>query len=83
MTAMYFYLTKVKGVEYGSVEVGLGGRFDSTNVITPQVSVISTISLEHTNVLGNTVEEIAFEKAGIIKPEKPVVIGEMPEGANK
>ncbi|HQQ18291.1 MAG TPA: bifunctional folylpolyglutamate synthase/dihydrofolate synthase, partial [Fervidobacterium sp.] len=45
MTAMYFYLTKVKGVEYGSVEVGLGGRFDSTNVITPQVSVISTISL--------------------------------------
>jgi len=83
MTAMYFYLTKVKGVEYGSVEVGLGGRFDSTNVITPQVSVISTISLEHTNVLGNTVEEIAFEKAGIIKPEKPVVIGEMPEGAKQ
>jgi len=83
MTAMYFYLTKAKGVEYGSVEVGLGGRFDSTNVLIPEVSVISTISLEHTNVLGNTVEEIAFEKAGIIKPGKPVVIGEMPEGAKQ
>ncbi|MGB4754450.1 MAG: Mur ligase family protein, partial [Fervidobacterium sp.] len=83
MTAMYFYLTKMKGAEYGSVEVGLGGRFDSTNVIIPQVSVISTISLEHTNVLGNTAEEIAFEKAGIIKPGKPVVIGEMPNGAKQ
>ncbi|MEJ5257428.1 MAG: folylpolyglutamate synthase/dihydrofolate synthase family protein [Fervidobacterium sp.] len=81
MTAMYFYITKMKNVEYGSVEVGLGGRFDSTNVLTPEVSVICTISLEHTNVLGNTVEEIAFEKAGIVKEGKPVVLGMMPEGA--
>ncbi len=81
MTAMYFHLTKVKNAEFGSVEVGLGGRFDSTNVITPVVSVITTISLEHTNVLGNTHEEIAFEKAGIIKSGVPVVIGEMPEEA--
>jgi len=81
MTAMYFYITKMKKVEYGSVEVGLGGRFDSTNVLLPEVSVISTISLEHTNVLGNTVEEIAFEKAGIIKEGRPVVVGAMPQSA--
>lgn len=81
MTAMYFYFSKLKGVEYGSVEVGLGGRFDSTNVIKPVVSVISTVSLEHTNVLGNTLQEIAFEKAGIIKEGVPVVIGQMPQEA--
>ncbi|ODN30785.1 bifunctional folylpolyglutamate synthase/dihydrofolate synthase [Fervidobacterium thailandense] len=81
VTAMYFYITKKLGAEFGSVEVGLGGRFDATNVLTPEVSVITTISLEHTNVLGDTVEQIAFEKAGIVKPGKPVVIGQMPEGA--
>ncbi|MGC8820841.1 MAG: bifunctional folylpolyglutamate synthase/dihydrofolate synthase [Fervidobacterium sp.] len=81
MTAMYFYLTKQKNAEYGSVEVGLGGRFDSTNVITPVVSVITTVSLEHTNVLGKTVEEIAFEKAGIIKQGVPVVVGNMAKEA--
>lgn len=81
MTAMFFYLSKLKNAEFGSVEVGLGGRFDSTNVIVPVVSVITTVSLEHTNVLGNTVEEIAFEKAGIIKEGVPVVIGQMPQEA--
>ncbi|MFN3691404.1 MAG: bifunctional folylpolyglutamate synthase/dihydrofolate synthase [Fervidobacterium sp.] len=81
MTAMYFYFSKLKGVEYGSTEVGLGGRFDSTNVIKPVVSIITTVSLEHTNVLGNTLEEIAFEKAGIIKEGVPVVIGQMPQEA--
>lgn len=81
VTAMYFYITKKLGAEFGSVEVGLGGRFDATNVLTPEVSVITTISLEHTNVLGDTVEQIAFEKAGIVKSGKPVVIGQMPEGA--
>ncbi|AMW32471.1 bifunctional folylpolyglutamate synthase/dihydrofolate synthase [Fervidobacterium islandicum] len=81
MTAMYFYITKKSRAEYGSVEVGLGGRFDSTNVIIPEVSVICTVSLEHTNVLGNTVEQIAFEKAGIIKEQKPVVVGAMPDSA--
>ncbi|MEN3042743.1 MAG: folylpolyglutamate synthase/dihydrofolate synthase family protein [Fervidobacterium sp.] len=81
MTAIYFHITSVKKAEYGSVEVGLGGRFDSTNVITPVVSVITTVSLEHTNVLGDTVEQIAFEKGGIIKNGIPVVIGKMPQEA--
>jgi dihydrofolate synthase/folylpolyglutamate synthase len=81
MTAMYFYITKKRNAEYGSVEVGLGGRFDSTNVIIPEISVICTVSLEHTNVLGNTVEQIAFEKAGIIKEKKPVVVGLMADSA--
>lgn len=58
------------------IEVGMGGRLDSTNIITPLVSVITNIGLDHTQFLGNTVELIAFEKAGIIKPNIPVVIGE-------
>lgn len=57
------------------IETGLGGRLDATNVIQPELSVITGISLEHTNMLGNTVEEIAFEKAGIIKSDIPVVLG--------
>ena len=57
------------------IETGLGGRLDATNVIQPQFSVVTGISLEHTNILGNTVNEIAFEKAGIIKPNIPVVLG--------
>ncbi len=83
MTAMYFYITNSLKVDYGSVEVGLGGRFDSTNVIIPEVSVITTVSLEHTNVLGNSIEEIAFEKAGIIKENRPVVLGLMPISASE
>ena len=58
------------------IETGLGGRLDSTNIISPEVSVITNISLEHTAILGNTLELIAKEKAGIIKKETPVVIGE-------
>jgi dihydrofolate synthase / folylpolyglutamate synthase len=58
------------------IEVGMGGRLDSTNIITPLVSVITNIGLDHTQFLGNTLEAIAFEKAGIIKPDVPVVIGE-------
>ncbi len=65
-----------KGVDIAVIEVGLGGRFDSTNVITPLVSVITNISLDHTDMLGDTLQLIAFEKAGIIKPNVPVVIGE-------
>lgn len=83
VTAMYFHITMERGAEYGSLEVGLGGRFDATNVVTPQVSVITTISLEHTNVLGDTVEQIAFEKAGIVKEGRPVVLGDMPAGAKE
>ena len=61
------------------VEVGLGGRLDSTNIITPEVSVITNIGFDHTQFLGETLPEIAFEKAGIIKNEIPVVIGEFQE----
>lgn len=65
-----------KQVDVAIIEVGLGGRLDSTNVITPLISVITNIGWDHTNLLGNTLEQIAFEKAGIIKKEVPVVIGE-------
>ncbi|MEZ5013498.1 MAG: Mur ligase family protein [Chitinophagales bacterium] len=64
------------GVDTAVIEVGLGGRLDSTNVITPDLSIITNISLEHQAMLGDTIEKIAFEKAGIIKPHVPVVIGE-------
>jgi len=57
------------------IETGLGGRLDATNIIQPILSIITTISLEHTNFLGNSLEEIAFEKAGIIKKDVPVIIG--------
>ena len=62
------------------IEVGMGGRLDSTNIVTPLVSVITNIGLDHTQFLGDTLELIAFEKAGIIKPNIPVVIGEYVEG---
>lgn len=66
-------------VDVAVIEVGLGGRLDSTNIITPQISVITNISLDHINMLGNTLAEIAGEKAGIIKKNIPVVIGETQE----
>jgi dihydrofolate synthase/folylpolyglutamate synthase len=69
----YFVQEKV---DIAIIEVGMGGRLDSTNIITPLISVITNIGLDHTQFLGNTLELIAFEKAGIIKPNIPVVIGE-------
>jgi dihydrofolate synthase/folylpolyglutamate synthase len=63
-------------VDIAVIEVGMGGRLDATNIITPLVSVITNIGLDHTQFLGNTLEAIAFEKAGIIKPNIPVIIGE-------
>jgi dihydrofolate synthase/folylpolyglutamate synthase len=71
----YDYFSKQK-VDIAIIEVGLGGRLDSTNIITPVLSVITNIGLDHTQMLGNSLEEIAFEKAGIIKPGIPVIIGE-------
>ncbi|MFA6276314.1 MAG: folylpolyglutamate synthase/dihydrofolate synthase family protein [Pedobacter sp.] len=74
--AMAFdYFAKEK-VDIAVIEVGLGGRLDSTNIITPELSVITNISLDHTNILGDTLLEIAVEKAGIIKKNIPVIIGE-------
>ena len=75
--AMAFdYFAKEK-VDIAIIETGLGGRLDSTNIITPEVSVITNIGMDHMNLLGNTLEKIAFEKAGIIKPSIPAVIGEI------
>ena len=75
-TAMAFKYFKEKHVDIAVIEVGLGGRLDCTNIITPILSVITNISLDHTQLLGNSLEQIAFEKGGIIKPGVPVVIGE-------
>ena len=76
MTAMGFAYFVQEQVDIAVVEVGLGGRLDSTNVLTPILSVITNIGLDHTEFLGNTLTKIAKEKAGIIKPGIPVVIGE-------
>lgn len=74
--AMAFDWFATSGIDIAIVEVGLGGRLDSTNIITPEISVITNISYDHMDLLGNTLEKIAFEKAGIIKNSVPVVIGE-------
>ena len=69
------YFVKQK-VDIAIIEVGMGGRLDATNIITPLISVITNIGRDHTQFLGNTISQIAFEKAGIIKPDIPIVIGE-------
>jgi dihydrofolate synthase / folylpolyglutamate synthase len=73
LTALGFLFFAEKGTDFQVVEVGLGGRLDATNVVRPDVSVITRISLDHTEVLGDTLSQIAAEKAGIIKPGIPVV----------
>ncbi len=75
--AMAFDYFTHENVDFAIIETGLGGRLDSTNIITPELSIITTIGLDHTEFLGNTLAQIAFEKAGIIKSGVPVVIGEM------
>lgn len=75
--AMAFEYFTQRKVDIAIIEVGLGGRLDSTNIITPELSVITNIGRDHMNMLGDTLEKIAFEKAGIIKPDVPVVIGEV------
>ena len=79
LTALGFTHFAQKGVDYQVIEVGLGGRLDATNVVHPEVCVITSISLEHTEVLGNTLAEIATEKAGIIKDGSQVVISPQAE----
>lgn len=74
--AMAFYYFAEQKVDVAIIETGLGGRLDSTNIITPVLSVITNIGYDHMNILGNTLTEIAMEKAGIIKQSVPVVIGE-------
>jgi dihydrofolate synthase/folylpolyglutamate synthase len=81
LTATAFLLFKEAGVRRVLLEVGLGGRLDSTNVVDPAVACITSIELEHTDRLGGTLAEIAAEKAGIIKPGRPVVVGALPPEA--
>ncbi len=76
---MAFAYFAQKQVDIAVIETGLGGRLDSTNIITPEVSLITTISKDHENLLGNTLEAIAKEKAGIIKSQVPVVLGNIAE----
>jgi dihydrofolate synthase/folylpolyglutamate synthase len=73
MTGLGFLYFARQGVDIAVIEVGLGGRLDATNIITPQVSVITSLYLDHISILGDTLEEIAFEKGGIIKGGVPVI----------
>lgn len=81
LTALAFWWFDKENIDLAIVETGLGGRLDATNVVTPLVSVITSIGLDHKDILGDTIEEIAAEKAGIIKNEKPVVVGLVPDPA--
>lgn len=76
-TGMAFTYFEKAGVDVAIIEVGLGGRLDSTNIITPKLSIITSIALDHCQLLGNSIEEIGFEKGGIIKNGVPVVVGEV------
>jgi len=79
LTALAFAHFKLKGVDFQVLEVGLGGKYDATNIIKPEVCIITSISFDHTEVLGNTLTEIATEKAGIIKPDCVVVLSSQPD----
>lgn len=81
MTAMAFLQFARTRCDIAVMEVGLGGEFDATNIVTPEASVITSIGLDHCEYLGNTIEEIAATKAGIIKAERPVVLGRVPAEA--
>jgi dihydrofolate synthase/folylpolyglutamate synthase len=81
LTALGFCYFAVKGVDFQVVEAGLGGRLDATNVVSPEVGVLTTISLDHTEVLGDSLAAVAAEKAGIIKPGMTVVSAPQPPAA--
>ena len=74
-TAIAFQYFAEAQVDFGVIEVGLGGKFDSTNVIDPELSILTNVGLDHTDVLGDTIEKIAADKVGIFKPGKPIVSG--------
>lgn len=82
-TAMALLYWRQQKCEWVALEVGLGGRLDATNIVTPQCSVIVSIGLDHQNILGSTIEEIAAEKAGIIKHGVPLVLGQVPDAARE
>ncbi len=83
MAAMAMLHFSKQAVDIAIFETGLGGRKDATNVVDPLISVITSIGLDHTRILGETVEKIAGEKAGIIKPDRPVVLGRIPDPARE
>src|SRR5258707_13355126 len=83
VTAMAFECFARERVEFGVFEVGLGGRLDATNILTPAVSILTRIDFDHENFLGHSLREIAAEKAGILKPGVPVVIAEQQEEARE
>lgn len=78
ITAIGFWYFAKEQCDIAIIEVGMGGRLDSTNIIMPELSIITSIGLDHQAYLGNTLEKIAYEKSGIIKPKKPVLLGEFP-----
>jgi|Deesub1362B_J571_1020462.scaffolds.fasta_scaffold00082_93 dihydrofolate synthase/folylpolyglutamate synthase len=81
VTAIAFECFRRRGVQWAVVETGMGGRFDATNVLQPEISVITRVGIDHAEFLGNTIPEIAYEKAGIIKEAVPVVVGSQPPEA--
>jgi dihydrofolate synthase / folylpolyglutamate synthase len=83
MTAMAFIQFAREKCDIALIEVGMGGRLDATNVVDPEIAVITSIGLDHCEFLGDTIEKIAAEKAGIIKHGRPVVIGLLPDGAER
>lgn len=82
-TALAFHYFAEQNVDIAIIEVGMGGRLDSTNIVQPIVTAITSISKDHMQFLGNTLELIAKEKAGIIKEKVPVILGEIPSGARQ
>src|SRR5699024_7205251 len=80
-TALAFWWFAQEQVDIAIIETGLGGRLDATNIITPLVSVITSVTLDHTDILRDTIEAITREKAGIIKTDIPAVIGKLPQEA--
>ncbi|MCL2887942.1 MAG: bifunctional folylpolyglutamate synthase/dihydrofolate synthase [Elusimicrobia bacterium] len=83
LTAAAFYYFRKNKVDYAVIEVGIGGLLDATNVITPSVSIITSVDYDHKDVLGNTLQKIAAQKAGIIKPGVPCVCGVLPKTAQE
>ncbi|WP_062532524.1 bifunctional folylpolyglutamate synthase/dihydrofolate synthase [Jeotgalibaca dankookensis] len=83
VTAMMFRYFSMSQPDVVLIEVGLGGLYDSTNIVTPEVTIITTIGMDHVQILGNSLEEIAFQKAGILKKGVPAILGNIPDTAKK
>ncbi len=81
LTALAFWWFAKQNIDLAILETGLGGRLDATNVVKPLASVITSIGMDHRDILGDTIEKIAAEKAGIIKKNKPVIVGSLPDKA--